>query len=129
MDRNDIISQHRVLLSHHNTVILFFTIKVENCRFFIRNDRFLHWAPTKKQFVASRPKLPSLLVQLNALFWCNVSMALNVGMSLMLEFAMFLQVATYTGHIADVAVTAVSLYFIFDLEDLCMQTAFRGHHK
>lgn len=58
-------------------------------------------------------------------------MALNVGMSLMLEFAMFLQVATYTGHIADVAVTAVSLYFIFDLEDRkWMQTAvFRGHHK
>lgn len=57
-------------------------------------------------------------------------MALNVGMSLMLEFAMFLQVATYTGHIADVAVTAVSLYFIFDLEDRkWMQTAFQGHHK
>lgn len=121
MNRNDMLSQHRILLSHQNTVILLFLSKLKTARSSSGMIGFFTAHQPKNKFIASRPKLPSLAVQLNALFWCNVSMALNVGMSLMLEFAMFLQVATYTGHIADVAVTAVSLYFIFDLEDLWMQ--------
>ena len=44
-------------------------------------------------------------------------MALNVVMSVALEFCMFLKIATYTGHIAKVAITVTTLYFIFDLDD------------
>ena len=64
-----------------------------------------------------RPVISERTVQINEFFWCNFSMVLNVTMSLMLETCMFLKVATYTGRIAGVAITAVSLYFIFDLDD------------
>jgi len=68
-----------------------------------------------------KPPMPPLLVEINEVFWCSLSMLLNITMSLMLEAAMFLQVATFTGEVSDVAITAVSLYFIFDLDDKVME--------
>mmetsp|Transcript_13200 Transcript_13200/g.24387 ORF Transcript_13200/g.24387 Transcript_13200/m.24387 type:complete len:462 (+) Transcript_13200:85-1470(+) len=68
-----------------------------------------------------KPPMGETSIYINEVLWCSVSMILNVGMSIMLELAMFLQVATFTGEVSDVAITAVSLYFIFDLDDKVME--------
>jgi len=68
-----------------------------------------------------KPRFSRWAIDLNEFIWCNVAMSLNVLMSVMLEFCMFLKVATYTGRIGNVAMTAVSLYFIFDLDDRIME--------
>ena len=67
------------------------------------------------------PELSDKSASFNEYFWCTLSMLLNVLMSILLEAAMFLKVATFTGRIANVAMTAVSLYFIFDLDDRIME--------
>mmetsp|Transcript_12211 Transcript_12211/g.27641 ORF Transcript_12211/g.27641 Transcript_12211/m.27641 type:complete len:453 (-) Transcript_12211:35-1393(-) len=69
-----------------------------------------------------KPPMGETAIYINEVLWCSLSMLLNVGMSLMLEFAMFVQVATFTGEVSDVALTAVSLYFIFDLDDKVMES-------
>lgn len=68
------------------------------------------------------PKLSPGMIAFNEMFWCYLSMFNNVSMSLMLEFIMFLKVSTFTGAIDHVAVVAVSLYFIFDLDDKIMDS-------
>lgn len=68
-----------------------------------------------------KPRFSRWAIDFNEFIWCNVAMGLNVLMSVMLEFCMFLKVATYTGRIGNVAMTAVSLYFIFDLDDRVME--------
>ncbi|CAE7189139.1 unnamed protein product [Symbiodinium sp. CCMP2456] len=68
-----------------------------------------------------KPAFSRWAIDTNEFIWCNVAMGLNVLMSVMLEFCMFLKVATYTGRIGNVAMTAVSLYFIFDLDDRVME--------
>ena len=68
-----------------------------------------------------RPELSGKSANFNEYFWCNVAMFLNVVMSILLELAMFLKVATFTGRFDNVAMTAVSLYFIFDLDDRVME--------
>jgi len=65
------------------------------------------------------PKVPPpshMFIMANEYFWCCLSMFVNVGMSFMLQLAMFLKVATFSGKIEHVAVVAVSLYFVFELD-------------
>mmetsp|Transcript_53922 Transcript_53922/g.99630 ORF Transcript_53922/g.99630 Transcript_53922/m.99630 type:complete len:462 (-) Transcript_53922:67-1452(-) len=68
-----------------------------------------------------KPPMGETMIYVFEVFWCSISMLLNIVMSIMLELAMFLQVATFTGEVSDVAITAVSLYFIFDLDDKVME--------
>eukprot|EP00971_Amphidinium_carterae_P177128 3512741-Amphidinium_carterae.1 len=50
-----------------------------------------------------KPPMSEMTVYINEVFWCSLSMLLNIVMSVMLELAMFLQVATFTGEVSDVA--------------------------
>jgi len=72
---------------------------------------------TSPRAVAPLPKPPpQWFIMGNEYFWCCLSMFVNVGMSFMLQMAMFLKVATFNGKIEHVAVVAVSLYFVFELD-------------
>jgi hypothetical protein len=68
------------------------------------------------------PKIPESVITLNEYFWCCLSFACNVAMSFLLFFAMFLKIATYTGAISKVAIVAVALYFVFDLDGKVMDS-------
>jgi hypothetical protein len=71
--------------------------------------------------VLPKPTLPPWAISLNENFWCTVSLLLNIGMSSLLYCAMFLKIATFTGAVDQVAVVAVALYFIFDLDGKVME--------
>ncbi|CAJ1407981.1 unnamed protein product [Effrenium voratum] len=74
-----------------------------------------------------------ILDRANRVLWCFVSEAMTSAMSLMLQFCMFMKVATFTGQIAQIAVVAVSLYFVFDLDtrifeaDTTLRLRYRQH--
>jgi len=70
----------------------------------------------------SKPKLPPMAINANQYFWCCLSLAMNMTMSFMLFLTMFLKVATFVGKMQDIAIVAMSLYFIFDLDDKVMQS-------
>lgn len=72
-------------------------------------------------YTAMGPTIPSCCITFLEIFWCTLSMTLNILMSGMLQIAMFLKIATFTGMISEVAIVAVSLYFIFDLDDKVME--------
>lgn len=74
-------------------------------------------ATKKKDGYESLIPFPPILIKVNQDFWCVLSMTVNVLMSFLLQFVMFVKVATFTGRIDNVAVVAVSLYFIFDLDN------------
>jgi len=72
---------------------------------------------TSPRAVAPLPKPPpQWFIMGNEYFWCCLSMLVNICMSFMLQIAMFLKVATFNGKIEHVAVVAVSLYFVFELD-------------
>jgi len=87
--------------------------------FYILTHKGPDGAPTPEK---GSPLWGPTLIKINEVFWCTFSMVMNISMSLMLELAMFLKIATYTGAIDKVAVVAVSLYFIFDLDDKVMES-------
>jgi len=58
----------------------------------------------------------------NEYLWCTFSMVMNISMSVLLQVVMFLKVATFTGTMESVAVVAVSLYFVFDLDSKVMES-------
>eukprot|EP00931_Biecheleriopsis_adriatica_P121055 TRINITY_DN96134_c0_g1_i1.p1 TRINITY_DN96134_c0_g1~~TRINITY_DN96134_c0_g1_i1.p1 ORF type:complete len:492 (-),score=120.24 TRINITY_DN96134_c0_g1_i1:43-1518(-) len=62
------------------------------------------------------------LHEINERFWCLMSMCMNVVMSLALQVCMFIKVATFTGDTINVALVAVSLYFVFDLDNKALDT-------
>lgn len=62
------------------------------------------------------PEVPYWFIVANEYFWCCLSMMVNVSMSFMLQLCMFLKIATFSGKIEHVAVVAVSLYFVFELD-------------
>jgi len=62
------------------------------------------------------PTPPGWLIAGNEYVWCCLSQVVNIGMSFLLQLAMFVKVATFTGQVGEVAVVAVSLYFVFDLD-------------
>lgn len=68
------------------------------------------------------PTLPPCIITANEYLWCCLSMACNIMMSFLLFFAMFFKIATFTGKIGDVAVIAVSLYFVFDMDAKVMDS-------
>jgi len=59
----------------------------------------------------------AFFVRINQDVWCTISLLVNIAMSFMLQIVMFIKVATFTGAVDGIAVVAVSLYFIFDLDD------------
>lgn len=67
------------------------------------------------------------------IFWCMLSMLSNIVMSLSLQVAIYLAVATSHGGVDKAPLTAVSIYFIFDLDNKIMdsrphlQTLYRRH--
>lgn len=61
-------------------------------------------------------------IRVNEMFWCVLSMLMNISMSLMLQLCMFLKIATFQGAVDQVAVVAVSLYFIDGLDDKVMRS-------
>lgn len=61
------------------------------------------------------------MVMVNEYVWCTFSMVMNISMSVMLQLVMFLKVATFTGTMESVAVVAISLYFVFDLDTKVME--------
>jgi len=68
----------------------------------------------------NKPKCPDWAISLNETFWCALSMVMNVSMSMLLQICMFLKVATFADTMEHVALVAVSLYFVFDLDDKVM---------
>jgi len=68
------------------------------------------------------PVLSHAMITANEYFWCCMSLTCNVLMSFLLFFAMFLKIATFTGQVSEVAVVAVSLYFVFDLDAKVMDS-------
>jgi len=71
----------------------------------------------KQEMAEAGGKVIAYLVKINQDIWCTISLTVNIAMSCMLQLIMFLKVATFTGAIDGIAVVAVSLYFIFDLDD------------
>jgi hypothetical protein len=67
-------------------------------------------------------EIPSWILEWNEFFWCVVNISLTCFSAIVLMVAMFLKVATFTGDIMNIAVVAVSLYFVFDLDDKVMQS-------
>lgn len=67
------------------------------------------------------PQPPRWVIRINEYFWCCLSLAVNISMSFLLQITMFLKVATFTGAVEHVAVVAVSLYFVFDLDDKVLE--------
>jgi hypothetical protein len=49
-------------------------------------------------------------------FWCCLSMSVNISMSIMLQMAFFVSIATFEGDMISATGKAVALYFVFDLD-------------
>jgi len=67
------------------------------------------------------PQPPHCVIWSNEHFFCGLSVFLNAIMSVELQVVMFLKVATFTGNIQGIAMVALSLYFVFDLDDKVME--------
>jgi len=65
---------------------------------------------------------PEWLTRANEYWWCCLSMAMNLVMSVILFAAFFLKIATFSGRMDEVATVAVSLYFVFELDDKIMES-------
>merc|ERR1712032_1116534 len=50
-----------------------------------------------------KPNLSPQVISFNELFWCGLSMVMNILMSVMLQLVMFLKVATFLGKPSEVA--------------------------
>jgi len=92
---------------------------------------FLHFFHTMENLVEGKGNLaPSYKYKV---FWCTVSMAANIVMSLALQVGMYLTIATFKGSPDRAPLTAVALYFIFDLDNKIMdshpklKTLYRRH--
>jgi len=66
--------------------------------------------------------IPPWILETNEFFWCALNIGLTCFSAIMLMLCMFLKVATFQGDIMNIAVVAVSLYFVFDLDDKVMQS-------
>ena len=77
------------------------------------------------ELLSSSRDVISIILRVNEVFWCSLSQLMSVVISLLLLACMFVKVATYTGDIGNIALVAVSLYFIFDLEE----RLFEAHPK
>lgn len=69
------------------------------------------------------PRFKPGAVQVNERLWCLLSMAVTISMSILLQICFFLKVSTFTGDMGDMAITAVTLYFIFDLDDRVLEAS------
>jgi hypothetical protein len=69
-----------------------------------------------------RVEVPTWILEGNEFFWCALNITLTCFSSVVLMLCMFLKVATFEGDIMNIAVVAVSLYFVFDLDDKVMQS-------
>lgn len=74
--------------------------------------------------MSSLPKMhvPQWLLNRHEQFWGLLNMLLTCFSSVLLMLAMFMKVATFTGDIMNIAVIAVSLYFVFDIDDKVMDS-------
>jgi len=68
------------------------------------------------------PAVPAQFIRTSELLWCWLSISLNIAMCLLLQVAMILKLSTFIGHIDDVAIEAVALYFIFDLDTKILES-------
>jgi len=83
------------------------------------NDMAVSLVP---QSMVSKMIIGPKTITLNEYFWCLFSMTMNIVMSFLLFLAMFFKIATFTGQVQDVALVAVSLYFVFDLDGKVMDS-------
>jgi len=63
-----------------------------------------------------KPELSEFWIDVNEMFWCYVSACMTLMMSILLEACLILKVCTFTGAPEKVALIAVALYFVVDLD-------------
>jgi len=76
----------------------------------------------KAPIVDQKVIIPQWIVEWNEFFWCALNITLTCFSSVVLMVCMFLKVATFEGDIMNIAIVAVSLYFVFDLDDKVMES-------
>jgi len=67
-------------------------------------------------------EVPQWLLTRHEQFWGFLNMLISCVSAVLLMLAMFMKVATFTGDIMNIAVIAVSLYIVFDLDDKVMDS-------
>jgi len=84
--------------------------------------RLMHLEAEEASVKAGYPQMSLAFVEYNQKFWCTLSMTMNILMSLMLFVIIFTKVACFHGKMDDVALIAVALYFVFELDQKVMQS-------
>jgi hypothetical protein len=79
-----------------------------------------------KQRLVNRLETNPLFLRVFAWYefvFCLIGLTVCIVSSTMLMLAMFLKIATFQGNVGNIAVVAVSLYFVFDLDNKIMESS------